>query len=72
MCKRLALVLLGVLLLATACTAVRPWERGELARDDMAWDPNPLEAAHDGHIYFSKEGATAGGGDAGGGGCGCN
>ena len=64
--------LLGVAVLASACTAVKPWERDQLARPEMAWDPDPLEAAHDGHVFFSKEGSTAGGADAGGGGCGCN
>lgn len=64
-------LLLGVLLLATACAGAKPWERDQLARPDMAWAPDELEAAHDGHVFFSKEGSTLGG-DAGGGGCGCN
>lgn len=55
----------------TGCTAVRPWERDILARPDMAWDPDPLEAQRRGHVYFSKEAAISGAGD-GGGGCGCN
>jgi len=63
--------LLGLALLATACTGVKPWERDQLGRPEMAWDPNPHEAAFEGHVYFSKEGSI-GGGDAGGGGCGCN
>jgi hypothetical protein len=37
----------------------------------MAWDPDPLEAAHRGHVFYSKEASLPGGG-AGGGGCGCN
>jgi len=37
----------------------------------MAWAPDPHEAAFEGHVFFSKEGSTLGG-DAGGGGCGCN
>jgi len=56
---------------ALGCQAVRPWERGHLARRDMSWDPDPLEAQRRGHVYFSKEAALSGGG-AGGGGCGCN
>jgi len=56
---------------SSGCTAVRPWERDALARRDMAWDPDPLEAALHSHIYFSKEASLAGSG-AGGGGCGCN
>jgi len=53
------------------CSTLKPWERGTLARADMAWDPDPLETARRGHVYFSKEAAMDGAG-AGGGGCGCN
>lgn len=54
-----------------ACTSVKPWERGNLAQDIMAWQPDPLKASLDNHIHFSKEGSS-GGGQAAGGGCGCN
>jgi hypothetical protein len=50
---------------------VKPWERDLLAREEMAWEPDPLLARRHAHIYFSKEGSLVGGG-AGGGGCGCN
>ena len=50
---------------------VKPWERDVLAKPHMGWDPNPLISARNSHIYFSKEGALVGG-NAGGGGCGCN
>ena len=50
---------------------VRPWERGILARDEMALGSAPLDLAIDDHIYFSKE-ASSGGRGFGGGGCGCN
>ncbi|MEO2236819.1 MAG: DUF4266 domain-containing protein [Candidatus Poseidoniia archaeon] len=66
-----ALAALLLVLLAGACTGVRPWERDVLARTDMQWQPDPLEAAMRTHVAFSKEGALVGGG-AGGGGCGCN
>ena len=72
--RPLAALLLGlalVLVTAAGCTAVRPWERDVLARPDMKWQPDPLEAELHAHISFSKEGALVGGG-AGGGGCGCN
>jgi len=65
-------LLLGAALLASACTGVKPWERDQLGRPDMAWAPNAHEAAFEGHVFFSKEGSTLGGADAGGGGCGCN
>jgi hypothetical protein len=65
-------LLLGLSLCASACAGVKPWERDQLGRPEMAWAPNGHEAAFEGHVYFSKEGSTLGGADAGGGGCGCN
>jgi len=68
-------ILSTVLLLATCagCSSmgVEPWDRDVLARDDMQLITDPLEAATDDHIYFSKE-ASSGGRGFGGGGCGCN
>ena len=57
--------------LLAACTQVRPWERGILAKEEMAWRTNALEGALNDHIFFSKE-ASSGGSNAAGGGCGCN
>ncbi len=51
--------------------AVKPWQRGILARQNMAISPNPVQQGLDDHIYFSKE-AASGGSGVGGGGCGCN
>jgi len=51
--------------------AVKPWQRGILAREDMALSPNAVQQGLDDHIYFSKE-AASGGSGVGGGGCGCN
>jgi hypothetical protein len=66
---------IGLLLLAASvlsgCAGVQPWERDVLARPEMSLDANPLDAAIDDHIYFSKE-ASSGGRGFGGGGCGCN
>ena len=50
---------------------VKPWEREVLAREDMRLDSNPVDAAIDDHVYFSKE-ASSGGRSFAGGGCGCN
>jgi hypothetical protein len=68
----------GRLLAATAiglalggCAGVQPWDRDVLARPEMQIVSDPLEAAADEHIYFSKE-ASSGGQGFGGGGCGCN
>ena len=66
-----SILLALVLLAASGCTQLKPWEREILARDDMAWDPDPLEAQRRAHIHFSKEASLPGGG-VGGGGCGCN
>ena len=49
----------------------KPWEKGDLARESMRFDGDPLAAKAARHIYQSKEGAAAGG-TVGGGGCGCN
>ena len=66
-----AIVLLAAV--ASGCTSmgVEPWERDILAKDEMQLTTDPLEAAIDDHIYFSKE-ASSGGRGFGGGGCGCN
>lgn len=55
----------------SGCTPVASWERGTLAKPEMALDADPLDSALDSHVYFSKE-ASSGGNSASGGGCGCN
>lgn len=50
---------------------VKPWQRDVLAREEMRLDSDPLDAAIDDHMYFSKE-ASSGGRSFAGGGCGCN
>jgi hypothetical protein len=63
---------LALILLCAGCAApVKPWEKGTLARPEMALDPDPAEGRVDRHIHQSKEGAFGGHG-VGGGGCGCN
>jgi hypothetical protein len=66
-------VALGVLALVSGCATfgVEPWDRDLLARDEMRLDANPVDAAIDEHLYFSKE-ASSGGRSYAGGGCGCN
>jgi hypothetical protein len=66
---RNAIALAILAAIATACTAVEPWERDLHARADM--QPDAHDAAIDDHIYFSKEASSGGRGFAGGG-CGCN
>ena len=64
--------MLGVVLIS-ACSSlgVKPWQHDVLAREEMQLDSNPLDAAIDDHLYFSKE-ASSGGRSFAGGGCGCN
>ncbi len=65
-----ATALLTLLSGVCACTPVQPWERGNLAKPQMALDPYPLQSALRAHNYGSRE-AAAGGNAAQGGGCGC-
>lgn len=62
-----------LMMLVSACSSmgVEPWERDILAKEEMQLTTDPIEAAIDDHIYFSKE-ASSGGRGFGGGGCGCN
>lgn len=62
-----------LIMLASGCSSmgVEPWERDILAKEEMQLTTDPVEAAIDDHIYFSKE-ASSGGRGFGGGGCGCN
>jgi hypothetical protein len=67
------LCVVAVLVMA-GCATIRPpppWEKGELAKREMQFDPDPLDAKATQHVYTSKEGAGGGYG-VGGGGCGCN
>ena len=63
-------LLLTILLLSATACSVAPWERGNLAKPQMAVDPYPMQSSMRNHIYGSREAAgaiSAGGG----GGCGC-
>jgi hypothetical protein len=64
---------LGLLAVLSGCSSmgVEPWDRDILAKEEMQLTTDPIEAATDDHIYFSKE-ASSGGRGFGGGGCGCN
>jgi len=68
---KMLLVFSTLLLSACSSLGVQPWERGILAKPEMALDAEPLDIAIDDHIYFSKEASSGGRGFAGGG-CGCN
>jgi hypothetical protein len=68
---RRVLAAIGAVVLLDGCAGVQPWDRDVLARPEMQIVSDPVEAAADEHIYFSKE-ASSGGQGFGGGGCGCN
>ena len=63
----IAIAILG----GCANLGAEPWERQTLAKREMLLISDPIEAATDDHIYYSKE-ASSGGQSFGGGGCGCN
>jgi hypothetical protein len=69
--RTIALLIACVALQGCASLGVEPWQRDVLARPEMSLDANPLDAAIDDHVYFSKE-ASSGGRGFGVGGCGCN
>lgn len=70
---RILMFTTGVVLLLAGCSSlgVKPWQRGVLAKPEMALNCDPMTLAFDDHIYFSKEDISGGRGFAGGG-CGCN
>ena len=69
--RAIGILVASGLLFASACARTRPYQREDLARPEMAPDPDPDEAALQQHLYGTREGAVGGSGG-GGGGCGCN
>lgn len=68
------LLLLAALAALGGCATLeppKPWEKGYLAKPEMQFDYDRLDARAQVHVYTSKEGASGGYG-VGGGGCGCN
>lgn len=71
MSRSIAGILLAVAVVVLAsCTTVEPWQRGRLAKPEMAPDPNALQTELRDHVHESREGATSGPSGKGGG-CGC-
>lgn len=70
-CSFLCAVLAVALISGCSSLGVKPWQHDVLAREEMRLDSDPLDAAIDDHLYFSKE-ASSGGRSFAGGGCGCN
>lgn len=69
--EQLAAALLSALALAGGCARVAPYERETLARRDMELSGKAALRAGEEHAQAYREGSS-GGGDAKGGGCGCN
>jgi hypothetical protein len=65
------LALCAATLATCGCATVEPYQRGHLARPDMALEQSPGTGRALEKTYASKE-AASGGGTVGGGGCGCN
>jgi hypothetical protein len=62
---------LALALALWGCASVEPWQRGHLARRDMALEAAPGTAKALEKTYAAKE-AASGVASVGGGGCGCN
>jgi hypothetical protein len=65
------LLLLALLVGASGCISIQPYERENLARSDMQFSGGSAIHGAEAHATEVREGA-AGGFDAAGGGCGCN
>jgi uncharacterized protein YceK len=65
------LVLLFAVATVSGCASVAPWERGILAKPQMALDPYPLQSGARMHAYGSREAGASANSEGGGGGCGC-
>jgi Domain of unknown function (DUF4266) len=71
---KVALCVIAVTSLMSGCSNITPvsaWEKADLAKPEMTFESDILDAKFTDHIYFSREAATGGSG-VGGGGCGCN
>jgi hypothetical protein len=66
-----AFALLAAAAMLAACAPVAPYQRGYLARSEMAFEDSPGNARALEKTYAAKE-AASGGASVGGGGCGCN
>ena len=64
-------IAIGLVLAASGCATILPYERERLAQPDMQMASSPELALAEGHATEVREGA-AGGMGGGGGGCGCN
>jgi hypothetical protein len=68
--RAIATLTLAACLSLPGCATVEPWERGNLAQPQMAFDLNPAQSALRAHAYNARE-ASPSSASAIGGGCGC-
>ena len=68
--QALQVLLFALGVCVSGCAPVAPWQRGTLAKPQMALDPNPIQSTYNAHISGSREAASVSS-SAGGGGCGC-
>jgi hypothetical protein len=68
-------LIVGALLLSSACSNIQPWvkpyERDRLADPIMSWNRDAISSAYLDHIRETREGSRGATGGVGGG-CGCN
>jgi hypothetical protein len=64
-------VLIVFVFVVSGCAHVAVWERGNLAKPQMALEPYPLQSTIQMHNYSSREAAASTHSSGGGGGCGC-
>jgi hypothetical protein len=66
-------ILVAILVFASlsACATTKPWEREDLAREEMSADGDTPRERLRHHVLSTREGAVGALGG-GGGGCGCN
>jgi hypothetical protein len=69
--RLLDFLILLLVVMVSGCVSVAPWERGILAKPQMALDPNPLQTGTRMHNYGSREAGASTNSEGGGGGCGC-
>lgn len=62
--------LVCLLLWLSGCASVAPWERGRLAKPQMALDPYPMQSGLRTHVNSARQAAGSGSSTEGGG-CGC-
>ena len=68
---RRVLLALAAIAMLPACAPVAPYQRGYLARPDMAFEDSPGAAKALEKVFVAKE-AASGSSTVGGSGCGCN